>query len=55
MDKNKFDAIFPIITASLTDKIMTSLNMPEDKALMQKAQQRSTRLLMLMIHCFCLS
>ena len=33
MDKGKFDAIFPIITASLTDKIMTRFNMPEDKAL----------------------
>lgn len=34
MDKNKFDAILPIIIASLTDKIMTSFSMPEDKALM---------------------
>jgi len=34
MDKNKFDAIFPIIIASLADKIMTEYNMPEDTALM---------------------
>jgi hypothetical protein len=34
MDKNKFDAIFPIITASLTDKIITHFNLPEDKALL---------------------
>jgi len=34
MDKIKFDAIFPIIIASLTDKIMTRFNLPEDKALM---------------------
>lgn len=34
MDKNKYDAIFPIITASLADRIMTQLNLPEDKALM---------------------
>lgn len=35
MDKNKFDAIFPIITASLADKIMIHFNLSEDKALME--------------------
>lgn len=34
MDKNMFDAIFPVITASLADKIMTQYGIPEDKALM---------------------
>lgn len=33
MDKNIFDAILPIIIASLTDKIMTHYNLTEDKAL----------------------
>jgi hypothetical protein len=34
MDKNVFDAILPIITASLTDKIMTHYKLTEDNALM---------------------
>lgn len=35
MDKNKFNAIFPIIIASLADKIMINFNFSEDKALME--------------------
>lgn len=33
MDKAKFNAVFPIIIASLADKIINKSNMPEDKAI----------------------
>lgn len=33
MDKAKFNAVFPIIIASLADEIMDKSNMPENKAI----------------------
>lgn len=34
MDRSKFNAILPIITSGLTDKIMKQFNITEDEALM---------------------
>jgi len=33
MDKRKFDAIFPIITAHLVDKILSENNLSEDEVI----------------------
>ena len=35
MDKRKFDAIFPIITAHFVDRILTENNLTEDEAIAQ--------------------
>lgn len=34
MEQNKFEAIFPIITASLTEKIIAKFNLAEDDAIL---------------------